>query len=209
MKIKSLSALFILSLMVWSFNLANCSAPEAESSETKSDKMEESSPTVYENFTLKDYNGKEHSLSDYKDSKAIVVIFIATQCPVSNAYNERMVQLYKDYQPKDIAFVGINSNKQEDAEEVKKHSEEHNFEFPVLKDWDNVIADRFEASVTPEIYVLNSEFQELYHGRIDDSQREGNVKSQDLRAALDAILAGKTVPIIETKAFGCSIKRVR
>jgi hypothetical protein len=63
--------------------------------------------------------------------------------------------------------------------------------------------------VTPEIYVLNSNLEILYHGRIDDSQREGKVTSKDLRAALDSILSGKTVEVKETKAFGCTIKRVK
>ncbi|MEK6755180.1 MAG: hypothetical protein AABZ02_03405, partial [Bacteroidota bacterium] len=81
--------------------------------------------------------------------------------------------------------------------------------FPVLKDWNNVIADKLEASVTPEIYVLNTNFEVLYHGRIDDSQREGKVTSKDLRATLDNILGGKSVEVQETKAFGCTIKRVK
>jgi peroxiredoxin len=159
-------------------------------------------------FTLPDYNGKSHSLSDYKDSTAIVIMFIATQCPVSNAYNTRMVRLYDDYHPKGIAFVGINSNKQESTEEVAEHAREHGFKFTILKDKNNVIADLFKAQVTPEIYVLNSQFGVLYHGRIDDSRREDDVKSQDLRQALDEILAGEKVLVTETKAFGCTIKRV-
>ncbi|MEJ2049437.1 MAG: thioredoxin family protein [Calditrichota bacterium] len=161
-----------------------------------------------ENFTLKDYSGKSHSLSDYKEAKAIVVMFIATQCPVSNAYNSRMEKLYQDYSPKDIAFIGINSNKQESVKEVAEHAKEHGFTFTILKDPDNIIADKFDAQVTPEIYVLNSNFEVLYHGRIDDSQRENKVTSQDLRTALNEILAGKKVSVTETKAFGCTIKRV-
>ncbi len=160
-------------------------------------------------FTLEDYNGTKHSLTDYKSSKAIVLMFIATQCPVSNGYNGRMVELYKDYASKGVTFIGINSNKQENVEEVRNHSKEHGFEFPVLKDWNNVIADKLDASVTPEIYVLNSRLEVLYHGRIDDSSRENRVTSKDLRAALDRILAGKAVEVTETKAFGCSIKRVK
>jgi peroxiredoxin len=160
-------------------------------------------------FTLEDYNGAKHSLADYKSSKAIVVMFIATQCPVSNGYNGRMVELYKDYSSKGVAFIGINSNKEENAEEVRNHSNEHGFKFPVLKDWNNVIADKLEASVTPEIYVLNSKLEVLYHGRIDDSQRENRVTSKDLRTALDRILEGKSVEVTETKAFGCSIKRIK
>jgi peroxiredoxin len=161
-----------------------------------------------ENFTLKDYTGKSHSLTDYKDSKAIVVMFIATQCPVSNDYNSRMAALYKDYHEKNVAFLAINSNKQESLEEITQHSQKNGFQFPVLKDPDNGIADRFNAQVTPEIFVLNSDFDILYHGRIDDSQRESEIKSSDLRNALEEILAGKPVSRKETKAFGCSIKRM-
>jgi peroxiredoxin len=162
-----------------------------------------------ENFTLEDYNGVKHSLTDYGKSKAIVLMFIATQCPVSNAYNARMVDLYNDYSKKGVSFVAINSNKQESVEEIKNHAKEHGFQFPVLKDWNNVIADSLQASVTPEIYVLNSNFEILYHGRIDDSQRQSRVKSSDLRAALDNILGGKPVTVVTTKAFGCTIKRVK
>jgi peroxiredoxin len=165
-------------------------------------------PVKADDFTLSDYNGVKHSLSEYKDAKAIVVMFIATRCPVSNAYDDRMDSLYKDYTSKNIAFIGINSNKQEDVEEVRQHAAEHNFKFTILKDDKNVIADKFGASVTPEIYVLNPSFDILYHGRIDDSRREADVTSHDLRNALDEILAGKPVTKPETKAFGCSIKRV-
>lgn len=165
-------------------------------------------PTKVDNFTLTDVNGKKHSLSDYTSSKAIVLMFIATQCPVSNAYNERMAALEKDYRGKGIVFLGINSNKQEDVQEIKEHAAKHGFGFPVLKDPDNVIADKLNASVTPEIYVLNGSFDVLYHGRIDDSQREGKVSVRDLRVALDEVLAGKSVTTTRTKAFGCTIKRV-
>ena len=165
-------------------------------------------PDKVENFKLKDYNGKEHQLTDFRDSKAIVIMFIATQCPVSNAYNERMEKLYKDYKEKGITFIGINSNKQESAEEVKEHAQEHNLDFVILKDPNNIIADKFDASVTPEVYVLNKDFDVLYHGRIDDSRREDDVKNKDLRKALDEILDGKKVETTQTKAFGCTIKRV-
>jgi peroxiredoxin len=162
-----------------------------------------------ENFTLEDYNGTKHSLTDYTSSKAIVLMFIATQCPVSNAYNERMVQLYKDYGSKGVSFVGINANKQETVDEIKEHAKEHGFAFPILKDNNNLIADKLAASVTPEIFVLNNKFKVLYHGRIDDSRRASDVTSEDLRAALDELLAGKPVAVTETKAFGCSIKRIK
>ena len=166
-------------------------------------------PSKAENFSLNDYTGKKIALTDFKDSKAIVLMFIATQCPVSNAYNERYNQLYNDYKGKNIAVVAINSNKQESVDEIKDHAKEHNFEFPILKDVNNVIADKFDAQRTPEIFLINPSTMEiLYHGRIDDSQRESGIKSKDLRAALDEVLAGKPVSVKETKAFGCTIKRV-
>lgn len=161
----------------------------------------------YENFSLYDYNNKEHSLKSFADKKGIVIMFIATQCPVSNAYNSRMAEFYKNFKD-EFSFVGINSNKQEDVEEIKNHANEHNLDFVILKDVKNVIADKFEASVTPEIYILNNEFEELYHGRIDDSRREENVEQKDLENALNDIKDGKVVSNKETKAFGCSIKRV-
>ncbi len=166
-------------------------------------------PSTSENFSLNDYNGKKISLTDFKDSKAIVLIFMSTQCPVSNAYNERMASLYKDYNTKNITILGVNSNKAETSEEIKEHAKEQNFGFTILKDINNVIADKFEATHTPEVYVIHpTTFAVLYHGRIDDSQREAKVQSKDLRVALDEILAGKSITIKETKAFGCSIKRI-
>ena len=161
-----------------------------------------------QNFTLPDYNGKMHSLTDYKDSKAIVIIFVATECPVSNAYNSRMENLYKEYNSKGVAFLGINSNKAESAERIKEHAEENGLTFTILKDKNNVVADELDASVTPEVYVVNNNFEVLYHGRIDNSKNESDVETQDLKTALDEILSGKEVTNSATKAFGCTIKRV-
>lgn len=167
-----------------------------------------SDPVKVENFKLKDYNGKEHQLSDYKNSKAIVIMFIATECPVSNAYNKRMENIYNLYKNKGVSFIGINSNKAESVSDIKSHAESNKLTFTILKDEKNIIADKFGASVTPEIYVLDREFNVLYHGRIDDSQREQNIKSNDLQNALDEILNGKPVSTSKTKAFGCTIKRI-
>lgn len=161
-----------------------------------------------ENFTLNDLDGKAHSLEQYKDAKAIVLIWVSTQCPVSNDYNTRMAALYEQYKDKGIVFLGINSNKAESIEEIKTHAEENNLRFTILKDPGNVIADKFAASFTPEVYVLNGGLELLYHGRIDDSRRESGITKRDLSAALDEILDGKKVSVAKTKAFGCTIKRV-
>jgi len=189
----SVSKLFINSLLVFLFVFSNSYAGD---------------PTIVEDFTLNNYDGKSYTLSDSKDAKAIVIMFISARCPVSNAYNERMAKLYDDYSSKDVAFLAINSNKAENSEECGEHADENDFKFPVLKDPNNKIADKYDAQVTPEIYVVNTKRELLYHGRIDNSQREDNVENQDLRKALDEILDGDEVSVTETKAFGCTIKRV-
>jgi peroxiredoxin len=155
-------------------------------------------------------DGKSVALKDLlAKNRAVAVIFVATKCPVSNAYNDRMAALGKDYAAKGIAVVGINSNKAELAPEVAAHAKEHGFGFPVVKDEGNKVADAYGAQKTPEVFVLSPKGDLLYHGRIDESQDDPKgVKSPDLRNALDAILAGKAVPTPETKAFGCTIKRV-
>lgn len=163
----------------------------------------------YEDFTLPDVNGKKYSLNDFKNSTAIVIIFVSTRCPVSNDYNSRMEKIYQDYKDKGITVIGINSNKEENEEEIKKHAKKNNLNFLILKDRGNKVADMFEASFTPEVFVLNSNFELLYHGRIDDSRKIKNAKEQDLRNALEEILANKQVTKKETKAFGCTIKRVK
>jgi len=161
-----------------------------------------------ENFTLRDPAGTDHALFGQEKAKVTVVMFIATQCPVSNAYNERMEALAREYTPKGVRFIAVNSNKQESAAEVASHSAAHGFDFPVVKDPNNVIADKWGAMVTPETYVLDADGMLRYHGRIDDSQNPANVKSQDLKAALDAVLDGRAPERSETKAFGCTIKRI-
>ena len=161
-----------------------------------------------QNFTLNDVDGNSHSLYDYKDSKAIVLMFIATRCPVSNAYNERMVELHNAYKEKGVTFIGINSNKTEPVDEVKKHAGEKGFAFVILKDNDNVIADRLDAKVTPEIFVLSPNLEIVYHGRIDDSQNQENIKTRDLQRALDQYLNNENIAVAHTKAFGCTIKKV-
>jgi peroxiredoxin len=170
--------------------------------------MHADEPKKIENFTLEDVNGAKHALTDYTRYKAVVLMFISTQCPVSNGYNTRMAALHNDYKDKGVVFLGINSNKSESIDEIRSHAKEHEFGFTVLKDPDNKIADKLEASVTPEIYLLNPELELLYHGRIDDNSRGTNITSHDLRKALDELLAGKSVSVSRTKAFGCTIKRV-
>ena len=158
-------------------------------------------------FTLPDVNGTEHSLKSLAGKNGTVLLFIAVQCPVSNAYNERMEKLAEDYKAKGIAVIGINSNVAEDAAAVKAHAAEHKLAFPILKDPGNKIADKLGATVTPEAYFIDANNKLLYHGRIDNSRNPAQIENSDLRNALDAALADKPVDKTEAKAFGCTIKR--
>jgi peroxiredoxin len=158
-------------------------------------------------FTLPDTDGKEHSLTSLKGKNGTVLIFIAVQCPVSNAYNERMEKLAQDYKARGIAVVGINSNSPEAADAVKAHAASHKLSFMILKDNGNKVADSLGATKTPEAYFLDANNKLAYHGRIDNSRNIAEVASSELRNALDATLAGKPVAKTEAAAFGCSIKR--
>lgn len=159
-------------------------------------------------FQVRDLDGKAVAFSALKGPVTIVT-FIATECPVSNSYNQRMIDVYKDYSSKNVKFIFVNANRSEPASEVRDHAKRVGFPFAVYKDPDNVVADRFDAQVTPESFVIDSSGIIRYHGAIDDNMNESQVHTRRLRAALDAVLAGKPVPSAETKAFGCTIKRVR
>jgi peroxiredoxin len=160
-----------------------------------------------DDFTLPDVDGKEHSLKSLMGKKGVVILFIATKCPVSNAYNQRMEQLAQDYKAKGVTVIGINSNFNEPATDVKAHAAEKHLTFTILKDEGNKIADRLGANRTPEAYVLDANNKLVYHGRIDNSQRAEAITSNDLRDALEEMAAGKAVTKTGGAAFGCSIKR--
>ena len=160
------------------------------------------------NFTVQDLKGASVQFSASR-GPVTVVVFTSTTCPVSNAYNERMNSVYRDYSTKGVKFIFVNANQNETAEDVAAHAKSVGFVFPVYKDPNNALADRFDAQVTPETYVIDSNGILVYHGQIDDSRNEKRVQQQSLRIALDVVLAGKAPGIAETKAFGCSIKRVR
>lgn len=158
-------------------------------------------------FTLPDANGASHTLASLKGKNGAVLIFIAVQCPVSNAYNERMEKLAQDYKARGVNVIGINANSPESAADVKAHASKNNLTFPILKDEGSKIADVLGATRTPEAYFLDAGNKLLYHGRIDNSRDVTQVNTSELRDALEATLAGKPVPKTTANAFGCSIKR--
>lgn len=160
-----------------------------------------------EDFTLPDADGKELSLSSLKGENGTVLIFVATKCPVSNAYNERMEKLAEDYKARGIAVIGINSNAPESGAAIKAHAAQNSLSFTILKDPANKIADRFGATVTPEVYFLDGSNKLVYRGRIDNAKDAAQVNSSELRDAIEATLAGKPVAKTTATAFGCVIKR--
>jgi peroxiredoxin len=160
-------------------------------------------------FSLKDVNGKKVKLANFKNKKAVVVMFIATRCPYSNGYNERMQQLHADYKDKGVAVLAINSNNTEPVAEMIAHAKQHGFTFTLLKDEDNIVADQYGAEFTPQTFVLDRGLVVRYHGRIDNSHKASEANTHELRDAIDAVIAGKKVPKKETKAFGCTIKRMK
>ena len=161
-------------------------------------------------FQLTTLDGKSFSLaSEAKSHKAVVVMFISTQCPYSNAYNDRMRDMASAYASKGVVFAGLNSNKNEDAAKATSHAKEHGHTFPIMKDPGNKVADMYDAQHTPTVFVVDPQGKVRYEGRIDENYEDpAGVTSPDLKNALDSLLAGKPVAKTVTKAFGCSIKRV-
>ena len=165
-----------------------------------------------EDFTLPDVSGKMRSLYEFKGKKAVAVIFIATRCPYSNAFNQVMAKLAQEYGERGIAFVGINANKTEPTAEVAEHARTHGLGFTVLKDDGNTIADRLGAHVTPEVFLMDSHWTLRYHGALgnshDPTTKPEQATDAEVRPALESVLAGQAGTQAETKAFGCTIKRI-
>lgn len=157
-------------------------------------------------FTALD--GKPTSLYHFAGQRGTLLIFVATRCPVSNDYNQRMAELARDYTAQGYAVFGVNANRNEPPQEVAQHAAEKGLGFPIVKDPEDRVADLLGASVTPEAYLFDTSWTLRYHGRIDDSRNPANITTRDLRAALDEVAQGKPVGVAETKAFGCTIKRL-
>jgi hypothetical protein len=143
------------------------------------------------------------------DAPATVLVFVSAQCPVSNAYNERMSALHKEYTAKNVRLIFADANVTENLEEIRKLKDRptNPLEVPTYRDADNVMADKLNAHATPEAYVIDKDGVVRYHGAIDNNKDSEKVTSPSLRTALDEVLAGKTVTTPTTRAFGCSIKR--
>ena len=163
--------------------------------------------TALEDFKLTDTNGAEQSFYKLKGEKGTILVFLSAQCPVVKSYNARIAAFAKSYKAKGINVVGINSNASESLEWVKSNAAE-NYDFPVLIDKGNVLADKLGANVTPEIYFFDENNKLLYKGAIDNDRSGENVTNDYLKDAVEAKAAGKAIAKTSANAFGCSIKRV-
>ncbi|MCI0637854.1 MAG: redoxin domain-containing protein [Gemmataceae bacterium] len=162
-------------------------------------------------FTLCDHHGHAVSLSDFADKKLVVVVFLGTACPLAQHYAPILVDMAKEYEARGVAFLGINANDQDTLADVADYVRRHAIPFPVLKDADQAVADRFGATRTPEAFVMDESRFVRYFGRIDDGvavgMRKSSTSRQELKDAVDDLLAGREVARPHVPAAGCLIGR--
>jgi len=162
-------------------------------------------------FRLIDMSGQFRSLSEFKDKKAIVVIFVGTQCPISNSYTPTVIELNDRYARRGVQFLAINANNQDSFEEVRAHAQERKIPFPVLKDSLQNAAAMLGARRTPEAFLLDAHRTIRYRGHIDDqygyAYRRAAPTRTELRDAIEELLAGKPVSVPVTEVQGCKISR--
>lgn len=164
-------------------------------------------------FSLPDLDGKKVSLADFKGKKALLVQFICNHCPFVIHVREELALLGKDYQAKGVGIVGINANDAENypddsPEKMKTNAKEAGYTFPYLYDETQEVAQAYHAACTPDFFLFDADMKLVYRGQLDGS-RPGNgvpVTGADLRAALDAVLAGEPVSAVQKASMGCNIK---
>jgi peroxiredoxin len=161
-----------------------------------------------EDFSLpRAADNKPETLYGGNSQKLTVLFITSAECPCSAKYEGRMEDLMQSYQARGVRFVSVNASYGETPQQISEHARATRFSIPILKDEGNVIADRIEAQVTPEAFVMDNHHVLRYHGRIDDSRDPRMVQNHDLRNALDFLLAGKNPPRADVNTFGCAILR--
>ena len=164
-------------------------------------------------FSLRGIDGVVHRLSDYADSKVLVIVFMCNHCPYVQAVWSRLNALQEKYRHQSVQFVGINPNinnpdyAEETFELMKTYAEKYQMNFPYLEDPNQQTAKLYKAQCTPDIYVYDHDRALVYHGRVDDNWKdETKVTSRELDLALEVLVSGG-VPSSEQKpSMGCSIK---
>ena len=171
-------------------------------------------------FQLPGVDGKTYRLKDFAAAKVLVVIFTCNHCPTAQAYEGRIARLYADYRDKGVAVVAISPNDPaavrldelgysdlgDSFEDMKIRAKDHNFTYPYLYDGETqATAKAYGVLATPHVYIFDAERKLRYVGRFDDAEVKA-VKSHDAKNAVEALLAGKPVPVATTRVFGCSTK---
>jgi peroxiredoxin len=164
-------------------------------------------------FKLPDLNGKLVALGDFKTKPALLVMFICNHCPYVQHVKQELARLAQDYQPKGVAIVGINSNDVEkysddSPEKMKKMAKENGWNFSYLYDEDQSVAKIYRAACTPDLFLFDSKQLLYYRGQLDSSRPGNNipVTGEDIREALDRLLAAKPAPQTQMPSMGCNIK---
>jgi peroxiredoxin len=169
--------------------------------------------TVAPEFRLPDTDGRTVSLDEFKDARALLVIFLCNHCPYVKHVSHELARLCKEYQAKDVAVAGISSN------DVAAHPDDSpammarekaavGYTFPYLYDESQAVAKAYQAACTPDFFVFDSARKLVYRGQMDGS-RPGNsipITGNDLKAALDAVLGGKAPAGAQRPSMGCNIK---
>jgi len=170
--------------------------------------------TKVPHFNLPDViSGKNKSLKELKSDKATVIMFICNHCPFVKHVQKDLVQLANDYIPEGISFIAISSNDIESypddsPERMKEVAKQFSYPFPYLYDETQDVARAYMAACTPDFYVFDKDLKCIYRGQMDDSRPSNDISvtGKDIRAALDASLAGKSVRNDQKPSIGCNIK---
>ncbi len=164
-------------------------------------------------FRLPDTDGRLVSLEDFRGAKALLVVFMCNHCPYVIHVKEGLAALGRDYIPKGVAMVGINSNDvenypQDSPERMKEDKEKYGYPFPYLFDETQETAKAYKAACTPDFFLFDGDFKLVYRGQMDSSRPGSDVPvtGEDIRAALDALLEGRPVPEEQRPSAGCNIK---
>jgi peroxiredoxin len=169
--------------------------------------------TIAPDFTLPDTTGKRQSLADFKDAPALLVMFICNHCPFVKHIRGGLAQFARAYQARGLAVVAISSNDagtypEDSPQHMVQEVREAGYTFPYLYDETQAVARAYRAACTPDFFLFDRERRLVYRGQFDDS-RPGNglpVTGKDLRAACDAVLAGRAVESAQRPSLGCNIK---
>jgi peroxiredoxin len=176
---------------------------------------------VAPDFDLPGVDGKRHTLGEFASARVLVIVFTANHCPTAQAYEDRIEKLHADFASKGVALVAVSPNDPralrldeqaytdlgDTLEDMKVRAKERGWTFPYLYDGDTQeMSRKYGPVATPHVFVFDAERRLRFAGRVDDNENPARAKTHDARDAIEAVLAGREVPVATTKVFGCSVK---